>query len=233
MTKSVVTCLNSKGFIIDGLGNYRAHWEGCYMQVGAHGRYHPLHSTATSPTLGSQKLISLTAEKTAWRCNADHSDLRMKGKFTALSWLSPAAYRGKQAESEGGVACCQRGDVESLSVVHHIRLFSGTISCALCCNDCLKCFKKTDFGASPLTLPSTASCSTPPGLWFLFSGHPPTVDPLLSLVISRKIPLHLQASTVLCMQWFPVVYCRDPRMSVCFMSQKGTGLGIITWVSSS
>lgn len=33
------------------------------MHVGAHGRHHPLRSTATSPKLGSQKLISLTS---AW-----------------------------------------------------------------------------------------------------------------------------------------------------------------------
>lgn len=61
MTKSAVTYLNSKGLIIDGPGNYQAHWEGCCMHVGAHGREQPLHSTATSPILGSQKLTSLTS----------------------------------------------------------------------------------------------------------------------------------------------------------------------------
>lgn len=39
---------------------------------------------------------------------------------------------------------------------------------------------------------------------------PPTVGPLLSLVISREISLHLQASGVLCMQGFPTVYSSDP-----------------------
>lgn len=34
------------------------------MHVGAHGRHHPRHSTATSPILGSQKLTSLTS---AWK----------------------------------------------------------------------------------------------------------------------------------------------------------------------
>lgn len=44
----------------------------------------------------------------------------MKGKFTALSWLRQAAFRGKQAESEGGVDGCRRGDVEGVSVVDRV-----------------------------------------------------------------------------------------------------------------
>lgn len=39
---------------------------------------------------------------------------------------------------------------------------------------------------------------------------PPTVGPLMSLVISREISLHLQVSIVLCMQGFPTVYSSDP-----------------------
>lgn len=91
------------------------------MHVGAHGREHPLHSTATSPILGFPHLrLERCSRETAWRCSTDHSGLCVKGKFTALSWLRQAAFRGKQAEREGGVDGCRRGDVEGVSVVDRV-----------------------------------------------------------------------------------------------------------------
>lgn len=163
-----------------------------------------LPSTAQHGNLGSQKIGSCAhfphlclercSRETAWRCppSLDLFCLCLKGRFTALSWMSQAACRGKQAEWRwwcrfGYLLQTAFGSsvVEPSVMLPALKVASSTL-------------RRLALQPHPLTMGAVVSgpvrssicragCATPVGTCFLFSGHPPTVVPLMAAVISRKV----------------------------------------------